>query len=542
MSLHRRALAVWPLLALSACHSRASRVEPDAAHEFEGAEGTAFEASDGRLTRPAAPTRGTTAATEEVDAVIAPGFENAMIETSEERVSSFGLDASTASYAAARAALSRGEFPDPLALRTEDFINRFEYRYAAPAQRDFAFHVEAVPSPYRDDYHMLRLGIRARDSDISQRDPAFLVFVVDVSNSMDKNGHLAMLQDGLRALAQRLGPKDVLTLVTYGHRGNVVLEPTAGDERAAVLTAIDQLRPEGASNLDAGLALAAEIAATYPEVPKRRLIVCSDGFANAGVPVTEQLMTRVANIARQGVAVSTIGLGLGNYGDPLMEQLSAAGRGLHAYVDRREEVRRVLAENLAGTPQVVAHYAKVEVEFAPQHIARFRRLGYERGRPAFDDLGTQDEGAGKIGAGHSVTALYEIQLQPNLRFGGQRDASLPLGVVRLRYHDTSDRIRVLEYPFVLGVVRARDEPADPKTELAVIAAMFAENLRHSYWARDAGWSALVEHWTQIPPAAKRWRDVAELGELILAAAELSSASGPGKGKPQLMFERLPVLK
>lgn len=473
----------------------------------------------------------------DVDAAVMPGFENPMIETSEERISGFSLDANTASYALARTALQRGELPDPLDVRTEEFVNRFEYRNPPPQHGDFAMHVEAAPSPYRPDYHMLRFGIRARDTSTTEREPAFMVFVVDASNSMDKNGHLHLIQDGLRTLAARLGPHDRLGIVTYGHRAQVVLEPTNGSQRADILSAIDAMRADGVSNLDAGLALAAEIVGTASGPSHRRIIVCSDGVPNASSLVASQLMTRVAEIAKDDVRVSTVGVGLGNYSDALLEQLSVQGKGLHAYVDRREEVRRVFAENLTGTPQVVARYAKVQVEFEPRSVARFRRLGYEQSRTPPDHWGTDDGFEGAIGAGHSVTALYEVQLHPDVHDG---DAPPLLGTVRVRYHDRDDRVRMLEQTFARDVLAGPESPPSSAIQLALVAAVFAEKLRNSYWAHHLAWDELVQMWSVLPSSTRRWVEVGELGELIRLAAERMTTSPPPKRR--LVFERIAVLK
>lgn len=482
--------------------------------------------------------RRTASTTTDVDPWVAPGFENAMIETTEKDTSTFALEANTASYALARAALLRGELPDPSMIRTEDVVNRFEYRDGPAPQSDFAVTVETIPSPYREDFDMLRFGIRARDATPFEREPSFLVFVIDVSNSMDKNGHLSLVQDGLRTLAQRLAPDDWVGIVTYGHRAQVALEPTPGGRRAEILAAIDQLRSEGASNLDAGLALAAELLGSAQGPSGRRIVVCSDGVPNAGSVVATQLITRVSDIAQRGVRVSTVGVGLGNYSDALMEQLSLEGRGLHAYVDRREEVRRVFSENLAGAPQIVARYANLQVEFDPRHVARFRRLGYEHSRGSTEAFESEERNEGAIGASHSVAALYEVQLH--------RSASEPgtgnplLGTVRIRYHDNEDRNRILEQPFTRYAVQPLTTSAGANTSLALVTAVFAEKLRHSYWARDLPWTDVVALWDALPPAIRKRRDVTELGELITVAATQSAALPAPSAR--LVFDRLAVLK
>lgn len=458
--------------------------------------------------------------------------ENPMIDTAEDRLSSFGLEADTAAYALARETLLRGERPEPDRIRTEEFVNAFEILDAAPTQGDFAVHVEGLPSPYRPGSIMLRFGLRARDMTDAERPPVQIVFVVDVSNSMHRNGRLALVQDGLRMLAERLQPDDRIAIVTYGHRAQVALEPVAGDRRARILAAIDGLAPEGASNLDAGLALASALAAEAQGEPGRRIVVCSDGITHVGATEAGELLERVSNIAAQGVAISTVGVGLGSYNDALMEQLSHRGGGLHAYVDRREEVRRVFAENLTGQRMTVATHAEVQIEYDVRRVARYRRLGHEPRVPG------HESGAGvhtsTIGAGHSVSTLYEIELHPDASAG-------PWGTLRLRYRDPGGRPHELEVEFDDRVLVPPELVAATPGRLAIVAAVFAEKLRASYWARELSWEDLIALHAELPTSTAHLRDVAVLGDLIHLAAALPFERSPAI-TARSRLERLPILQ
>ncbi|MBC8068511.1 MAG: von Willebrand factor type A domain-containing protein, partial [Deltaproteobacteria bacterium] len=464
---------------------------------------------------------------------------NPTIDTEEESVSSFALDVDTASYTLARGALGRDEMPDDGAIRVEEFLNAFDYGYPAPPSADFEIHTEVVPSPHRAGYHVLHVGLRAREIAGKDRAPANLVFVVDVSSSMAEDARLELVQDAMRALVQRLGAQDKLAIVSYGNEADLVLEPTAGDRHVEILAAIDALAPAGSTDVDAGLRLGYALAAKAPiEGGINRVLLYSDGVATAGPTAAEELLAHVADAAAKGITISTIGVGVENYDDVLLEQLADKGNGKYEYVDRFGEAERVLVHNLTGTLQVVARDAKLQVEFDPAVVARYRLLGYENRGLSPDAFSSANTDAGEIGAGHAVTALYELQLRPGVaeRFG----------TVRLRYRlPHTGLLRELDAPLSATAIRTTLGEASPATRVSMVVAAFAEKLRGSYWVRELGWPDIQNLYLGLPADWLRRREVAELGELIDTAARLdrrTARSDRDFTSLQMDFDRMPVLQ
>jgi len=268
------------------------------------------------------------------------------------------------------------------------------------------------------------------------------------------------------------------------------------------------------------------------------VLLYSDGVATKGPSSAEELLAHVADAAARGVTISTIGVGVENYDDVLLEQLADKGNGKYEYVDRFGEAERVLLQNLTGTLQVVARDAKLQVELDPQVVARYRLLGYENRGLSSDAFANATTDAGEIGAGHAVTALYELQFRPGLaeRFG----------TVRLRYRlPHTGLLREVESPLANAAIRPTLAEASPATRVAIVVAAFAEKLRGSYWVRELGWPKLQELYAGLPAEWLRRREVAELGTLIDAAARLDRRSvrtDRDFTSLQMDFDRLPVLQ
>lgn len=464
---------------------------------------------------------------------------NPTIDTEEEAFSSFALDVDTASYTLARAALERGEMPDESAIRIEEFLNAFDYDYPVPpAGEDFAVFTEVVPSPHRPGYHVLHVGLQAREVEGKDRAPANLVFVIDVSSSMALESRLQLVQDSMRAMLPRLGVLDRVAIVSYGATAEVVLEPTSGTDTTAINAAIDRLVPGGSTDVDAGLRLGYELAAKNM-IPFgiNRVMLFSDGVVTSGPSAAEELLGHVAEAAGRGVTISTLGVGVENYDDVLLEQLADRGNGNYEYIDRLAEAERVLVRNLTGTLQLVARDAKLQLEFDPAIVARYRLLGYENRGLSTDAFASDATDAGEIGPGHSVTALYEVQL---------RDDLVRFGTVRLRYVLPATAMpRSLELPLLLGGVRPLDARGTPPVRVALVVAALAEKLRGSYWIRDVGWADIQRWFAELPPEIAARAEVAELGHLIeAAAAQDGRPASPDRefaGSP-LELDRMPVLQ
>ncbi|HWB80699.1 MAG TPA: YfbK domain-containing protein, partial [Nannocystaceae bacterium] len=320
---------------------------------------------------------------------------------------------------------------------------------------------------------------------------------------------------------------------------DVVLEPTPGDKHTEILAAIDALTTGGSTDVDAGLRLGYTLAAKDPiEGGINRVLLYSDGVDTAGPTAAEELLAHVAESAARGISISTIGVGVENYDDVLLEQLADKGNGKYEYVDRFGEAERVLLQNLTGALQVVARDAKLQVEFDPQVVARYRLLGYENRGLSSDAFANASTDAGEIGAGHAVTALYELQFRP-----GRAER---FGMVRLRYRlPHTGLLRETESQLASASVRAALGDASPATRVAIVVAAFAEKLRGSYWVRELGWPQIRELYTGLPTDWLRRREVAELGMLIDAATRLdrrSVRSDRDFTSLQMDFDRLPVLQ
>ncbi len=405
---------------------------------------------------------------------------NPFIDTEDDPFSTFGMDVDTASYAVTRRYLRDGYLPPPEAVRVEEFVNAFDYNYTPPADEAFAVHLEGAPSKFGEGkrLQLLRIGIQGRVIPDTDRKDAILTFVIDVSGSMARENRLGLVKKALTLLIEQLRPNDKVGIVVYGSNARVVLPHTGIVNREHILTAIRALAPEGATNAEAGLRTGYKLALqnSKPDCINR-VILCSDGVANVGQTGSDAILKEIRTYVKEGVTLTTVGFGIGNYNDILMEQLANKGNGSYAYVDTLNEAKRVFVENLTGTLQVIAKDAKIQVEFNPETVSRFRLLGYENRRLAHEDFRNDTVDAGEVGAGHSVTALYEIKLHENVN--GK------LATVSIR-HENPDTGNVTEINRSISTdaLKGSFEEATPTFQLAASVAEFAEILRGSFWAQE----------------------------------------------------------
>jgi Ca-activated chloride channel family protein len=464
---------------------------------------------------------------------------NPTIDTRENPFSTFGIDVDTASYVLARTHLDRSELPPEDAIRVEEVVNYFDYHYAPPEDGDFSLHAEVVPSPHRTGYHVLHLGMKGKDIAAAQRPAANLVFVIDVSGSMGSQGRLQLVKDALRLLVAQLRATDSVGIVAYGSSARVVLPPTAGSDHSAIMRAVEELHTEGSTNVEAGLRLGYELVERQAlGAGINRVVLCSDGVANTGATTADAVLRRVGEEAARGITLTTIGVGMGDYNDTLMEQLANKGNGNYAYVDDLAEARRVFVDHLTGTLQVIAKDVKIQVELDPAAVARYRLLGYENRGLAPSEFDDDRKDAGELGAGHTVTALYEVKLLPG--------DHARLGRLRVRYKTPrSETSTEVERDLPMTLVRAAWSDAAPPTQLSVVAAAFAEKLRGSYWVRNLAWADVQRLYAEIDPDLKAEPDVAELGRLIDRAAALDRRGDKFERDLPLAkmdFDQVPVLR
>lgn len=406
---------------------------------------------------------------------------NPFIDTDDDNLSTFAVDVDTASYSVARAYVNDGYLPEPASVRVEEFVNAFDQGYAPPDDGAFAIRVDGAPSPFGDENRkLMRVGLQGETVSQDARKDATLIFAIDVSGSMDRGDRLELAKRSLHMLTEQLRQRDEVGIVTYGDYASVLLEPTNGGETRAISDAIDSLRPGGSTYAEAGLRLAYEIAADRVRSGRvTRVILLSDGVANVGDTGPDSILKSVRDYVSEGVTLTTVGFGMGNYNDILMERLANDGDGTYHYVDTAEEARRLFVENLVGTLQNIAKDAKTQVVFDERTVRSYRLLGYENRDVADEDFRDDTVDAGEIGAGHSVTALYELKLQEDAPSDGK------IATIHMRWADPDDgEVTEISRDFHLNDMSANFEDAAPRFQLAAVVAEYAEILRESYWARE----------------------------------------------------------
>ena len=437
---------------------------------------------------------------------------NPFIDTEDDHLSTFGMDVDTASYAVTRRYLRDGYLPPTEAVRVEEFVNAFDYNYMPPAQDAFAVHIEGAPSRFGEGkrLQLLRIGIQGRVVPDENRKDAMLTFVIDVSGSMAMESRLELVKRALTLLVEQLRPGDEVGIVVYGTRARTVLSHTGIEGREEILGAIHSLTPEGVTNAEEGLQLGYKLALRNARVGSiNRVILCSDGVANVGETGPDAILKTIRSHVEEGITLTTVGFGMGNYNDVLMEQLANKGNGSYAYVDTLNEAKRVFVENLTGTLQLIAKDAKVQVDFNPEVVSRFRLLGYENRRLDHEDFRDDDADGGEIGSGHSVTALYEIKLHEG--------ATGKLATVFIRHEDPDTRhVSETNEEIFSIALKAAFEDASPEFQLAATVEEFAEILRESYWAEGGSLAAVQQSIKGIAPQIPN-EQVDELSHLVSQA-------------------------
>jgi Ca-activated chloride channel family protein len=397
--------------------------------------------------------------------------------------STFAIDVDTGSYTLSRRLLEGGGLPMPHQVRTEEFVNYFHYDYPAPpASRTATVQFEGAPSPFSTtgNTHLVRIGLQARG--LRERVPVHVTFLVDTSGSMGYDDRLPLAQQAMRAAVQQLAPTDRVAIATYAGSSDLVLDSTPASRSAKIEQAIDSLGAGGGTAMGDGMHLAYNVASRYAGRDRvSRVFVMSDGDANIGRTTVSGMLDEVRTYADDGVTLSTVGFGTGNYNDALMEQLADAGNGNYTYIDSADEIPRAFVHGFDSLLHVVAKDVKVQVEFDADAVASWRQLGYDNRQLADHEFRDDRVDAGEIGARHQVTAIYEV----TLKRGVSRQA--PLAQVRFRYkepHGSKAREVVSVMRGASLRPRIGDTSADFRFQAAV--ATFAERLRGGD-SKDYGW-------------------------------------------------------
>lgn len=416
--------------------------------------------------------------------------DNPIHSVAQAPVSTFSADVDTGAYANVRRLLNQGSLPPEGAVRLEELVNYFPYDYALPSDGSpFGVTTELAPAPWNPHTRLLRIGIKASDRAVAELAPANLVFLVDVSGSMDRREGLPLVKSTLKLLVDQLRDQDRVSLVVYAGESRVVLEPTSGRDKAKIRTAIEQLTAGGSTAGASGIQLAYQMAQQgFIHKGINRILLATDGDFNVGISDFDSLKAMAAEKRKSGVSLTTLGFGVDNYNEHLMEQLADAGDGNYAYIDNLREARKVLVDQLSSTLAVVAKDVKLQVEFNPAQVSEYRLLGYENRALKREDFSNDKVDAGEIGAGHTVTALYEIVpagekgwLEP-LRYAQakapqQGGKNGELAMLRVRYKaPEGGSSRLIERP-ISAQQPAKLAEASPDLRFAAAVAAFSQQLK-----------------------------------------------------------------
>ncbi|WP_206412943.1 vWA domain-containing protein [Lysobacter enzymogenes] len=433
--------------------------------------------------------------------------DNPVQRASEQPLSTFSIDVDTGSYANVRRMLNDGIRPPADAVRAEEFINYFDYGHPAPASRAVPFKVstELAPAPWNAQRQLLMIGIKGYDVPKQTLPPSNLVFLIDTSGSMNSPDKLPLLKSAFSMLTRQLRPQDRISIVVYAGSAGLVLPPTAGDKQQEILDALERLQAGGSTNGGDGIRLAyATARQSFIKDGVNRVILATDGDFNVGTVGTDALETLVADQRKSGIALTTLGFGAGNYNDELSEKLADVGDGNHAYIDTVQEARKVLVQQMGATLMTIARDVKIQIEFNPAQVAEYRLIGYENRLLKREDFANDKVDAGDIGAGHEVTALYEITpvgskaaRLPPLRYAAAAPAAGAgngeLANLKLRYkRPGEERSQLIETPILRSGERAA---ASDSLRMAAAVAAFADALRGG--SQYDGWG-----WEQILGAAR----------------------------------------
>ena len=336
--------------------------------------------------------------------------DNGFLTASQNPLSTFAVDVDTASYANVRRFLRQGQRPPVDAVRIEELVNYFPYNYAGPeAAQPFAAHLEVASAPWAPAHRLVRIGLKGREVSAAARPAANLVFLLDVSGSMNQPNKLPLVKQSLRLLVEKLRPDDRVAIAVYAGASGLALPSTSAAHKAEIMDAIDRLQAEGSTNGAMGIQLAYDIAkANFVPGGVNRVILATDGDFNVGVTSEGGLVRLIEEKAQSGVFLTVLGFGMGNLKDSTLEQLADKGNGNYAYIDSLAEAKKTLVEQAGGTLVTIAKDVKIQVEFNPLEVSAYRLIGYENRLLAKEDFNNDQVDAGEIGAGHMVTALYEV--------------------------------------------------------------------------------------------------------------------------------------
>jgi Ca-activated chloride channel homolog len=432
---------------------------------------------------------------------------SALTDPVRDPLSTFALDIDTGSYTRFRDAVNQGAPVNPEQVRTEEFVNYFAQDYQPPSE-GLGVSVDAAVLPSQPDRRLVRVGIRSADVRDGARPDADLVLVVDCSGSMREANKMETTKAALRTLVTSLRGTDRVAMICYSTQAEVALPPTPVAERDGVLAAIDELSPRESTNAEAGLALGYDLAARMRTQGRMtRVVLISDGVANVGDTTPGGILERIGQQARAGINLVSVGVGIANYNDHLLEQLADQGDGWHVYVDDEAEAQRVFATGLTGSLVVTGRDAKAQVEFDPAAVAGYRLIGYENRDVADQDFRNDRVDGGEVFAGHASTALYEVRLR--------RDApSGPFVQATVRYRDSSGETVERQDRFADAESAPAMGQAPPRLQQDYVVALLTDHLTGGPWSQSVTATQLREQAELLPLVLEGDPDVTQLVDLV----------------------------
>ncbi len=436
--------------------------------------------------------------------------ENPFLSARQNPLSTFAIDVDTASYSKIRMyLLDHNQLPPADAVRIEELVNYFVYDYQGPSdEHPFAANVEIAQCPWKPEHRLVRVGIKGQEMPQRERPLSNLVFLIDVSGSMNQPNKLPLLQRGMKMLVDQLGENDRVAMVVYAGAAGLVLPSINGDRKQVIMDALDKLQAGGSTNGGQGIALAYQVALdNFIPGGTNRVILCSDGDFNVGTTSTSELVRLVEEHAKQNIFLTVLGFGIGNHNDAMLEEISNKGNGNYAFIDSDNEARKVLVEQMNATLVTIAKDVKIQIEFNPAKVAAYRLIGYENRLLAAEDFNDDTKDAGEIGAGHTVTALYEVvpvgvtsdvtvatvdplryQSENEITEAARSDETLTL---KIRYKPPqADESKLLAYAVTDGGQSFAG--ATPDYKFAAAVAEFGMLLRDSAHKGDTNYDAVLE--------------------------------------------------
>ncbi len=462
--------------------------------------------------------------------------ENPFVAVNQHPLSTFSIDVDTASYANVRRFLQSGQLPPKGAVRIEELLNYFSYDYPQPdGDVPFSSNIEIAECPWKPAHRLARIGLKGKEIATDKRPVSNLVFLIDVSGSMQPANRLPLVVQGLKLLVNQLGENDRVAIVVYAGASGLVLDSTTSDHKEAILSSLDRLQAGGSTDGAGGIRQAYEVAQShFVKGGTNRVILCTDGDFNVGTTSQSELVSLIEDKAKSGVFLTVLGFGMGNFKDSTLEKLADKGNGNYGYVDSLNEAKKIFVEQMSGTLITIAKDVKIQIEFNPAQVRAYRLIGYENRLLAKEDFNNDKKDAGEIGAGHTVTALYEIvPIGQPIPTEGNVDAlkyqtpaattpaaaeSHELLTLKLRYKapdgDTSQLVSV-----PVADAGKKFSQASPDFVWATAVAQFGMLLRDSSHKGNATMASVLEM-AQSSRGADKQGYRTEFIELVNAAARL----------------------